>query len=223
LVRSSQELLNLIRISDSFFPLGSYAVSQGVEQMVAENLLKKEELPTVLSCYLQYIWQSFDLPMFHSALGAVQRGDLDMVRSLDELCHSSKLSAESRNAMGKMGTNLIRAVNFPPETLGSRYKGLVEDGSTAGMYPVALAVVSAELGFNEQGAVSLIYVNLMEVVASLVRMVEIDYLDAQQLMSDGIDTIEFAAHNLNNAHQSFPFIEIAAMRHERNQSRMFMS
>jgi urease accessory protein UreF len=163
------------------------------------------------------------MPIFYAALSAVQNGDLERVASIDELCYASKLSTEGRNAMGKMGANLIKAVRFSSNTLGSKYKGLAEDNGTACMYPVALAVVSEELGFGKQGAFSLMYVNLMEVVASLVRMVEIDYLDAQQLMSDKIGTVELSALDLSNVHQSYPFIEIAMMRHEQSKTRMFMS
>jgi urease accessory protein len=223
LQKDPRELLNLIRISDTFFPLGSFAVSQGIEQLVSENLLDKKGLHSVLCGFIQDIWQSFDMPIFYAALDAVQNGDLDKVASIDELCYASKLSTEGRNAMGKMGANLIKAVGFASDSLGSRYKMLADDNDTACMYPVALAVVSAELGFDEQGAFSLMYVNLMEVVASLVRMVEIDYLDAQQLMSDKIDTIELSALDLNNVHQSYPFVEIAMMRHEQSKTRMFMS
>jgi urease accessory protein len=218
-----RELLNLIRISDTFFPLGSFAVSQGIEQLVSEDLLDKKELHSVLCGFIQAIWQSFDMPIFHAALDAVHDGDLEKLASIDELCYASKLSTEGRNAMGKMGANLIKAVRFRSDSLGSKYAVMAEERGTACMYPVALAVVSAELGFNEQGAFSLMYVNLMEVVASLVRMVEIDYLDAQQLMSDKIDTMELSAPGLNNLHQSYPFIEIAMMRHEQSKTRMFMS
>lgn len=219
----SGEVLNLLRISDTFFPLGSFTVSQGMEQLVAEHNWSKGELVPILRAYLDKIWKSFDLQMFSLALEAALTDDLERIMELDDLCYASKLSMENRVAMMKMGTNLAEAIAFPENTLGSVFKQRIHDEQAHGMYPVVLALVSRTLSLNEQGGLSLIYVNLMEVIASLVRMAEIDYLEAQQVMSQIIRDIVLRPTGIADLHQSYPLVDIASMRHELSQYRMFIS
>lgn len=217
------DLLNLLRISDTFFPLGSFTVSQAMEQLVAERAWRKEDLVPILCTYMDKIWESFDLQIFLLALEAARVNDPERIGELDDLCYASKLSEESRNAMTKMGTNLAEAIEFPENTLGSVFKQRIHDGQAHGMYPIVLALVSRTLAIDEQGGLSLVYVNLMEVIASLVRMAEIDYIEAQQVMSRVIKDIEIQPSGIADLHQSYPFVDIASMRHELSQHRMFIS
>ena len=64
---------------------------------------------------------------------------------------------------------------------------------------------------------------LMEVVASLVRMAEIDYLEAQRVMAEVIQGLKPAVGGAQDISQSFPAADIASMRHEASKSRMFIS
>ena len=201
----NEGLLDLIRISDTFFPIGSFTVSQAMEQLVADASFTREGLEEVLDCYMDMIWGSFDLPMFHAVLEAAQRRDLDRVIAIDEICHASKVTEEGRKSMMRMGQNLLKVMDFKAGTLGEGYKDRLEAEDTPGMYPVALAVASNELGLGDQGAASLIYVNMIETIASLVRMAEIDYLEAQRLLANGTKNVDLGARGLNDAHQSYMF------------------
>ncbi|HUK92436.1 MAG TPA: urease accessory UreF family protein, partial [Methanomicrobiales archaeon] len=218
-----EEILNLIRISDTFFPLGSFTVSQGMEQIVADGLFDRGRAAGIARAFLEKVWISFDLTFFSHALEAYRGHDLEALVRLDRLCHASKITEENRTAMAKTGRNLADAVSFGEGTLWGSYRDRIARGETPGMYPVVLAAVSAEMNLGEQGGLSLIYVNLMEVVASLVRMAEIDYLEAQQVMAGVIAGLRPAAGGVPDISQSFPAADIASMRHEESRSRMFIS
>jgi urease accessory protein len=217
------KVLNLIRISDTFFPMGSFTISQGMEQLVSENLFPKEKLGIIINTYLNKIWMSFDFQILSHSLKSAQRKDIEMLVKMDDLCYASKIAEENRTAIVKMGLNLLNAINFERNSLGAAYKKLIRLEKAHGTYPVALAIVSKELKLDEQGGISLIYVNLIEVIASLVRMTAIDYIEAQNMMSETIKAVRLKITGLNDINQSFPLVEIASMRHEVNQSRMFIS
>jgi urease accessory protein len=219
----AEEMLNLIRISDTFFPLGSFTVSQGMEQFVADNLFRKDTSAAFLDAYLNKVWVPFDYQMFTHALAAVQENNLDQLVSIDNLCYAAKITEESRTAMEKMGRNLAVVMAFEENSLGESFIFLIGEGKAHGMYPVMLALAAQAMGLGEKGGISLIYVNMTEVVASLVRMAEIDYLQAQDLMRDGVRGISPATGELRDSAQSFPLLDIAAMRHETNNHRMFIS
>jgi urease accessory protein len=64
----------------------------------------------------------------------------------------------------------------------------------------------------------------MEIVAALVRLGEIDYIRAQQVLHESISRIEIEdARPLADLCQSFPLIDISSMAHESSKSRMFSS
>jgi len=218
-----EKLLNLIRISDSFFPMGSFTISQGMEQLVGEKLLPKDKLTNVLRAYMERIWKSFDFQIFSHSLEAAEHNDLEMLTKLDDVCYASKISEENRSSMVKMGINLLNAMNFKKGTLGASYKELAQQEKVHASYPVILAIASRSMGLDQRGGISLIYVNLIEVVASLVRMAEIDYIEAQALLTEAMKDIELKIGQLSDLNQSFPLVDIASMRHESNPNRMFIS
>ncbi len=218
-----EKTLNLIRISDTFFPLGSFTVSQGMEQIVADNLFLRDHTGDLLAAYIRKVWKPFDHQIFCHALDAARDDDLGLLIELDELCYAAKIAEESRTAMERMGRNLAVVTEFEKNSTGDTFKSLMGEGKARGMYPVMLALASHAMDLGEQGGISLIYVNMTEVVASLVRMAEIDYLQAQDVMRDGVREMNLEPGKLPDSDQSFPLLDIAAMRHETNTHRMFIS
>ncbi len=200
-------------------------MSQGVEQLVEEGLLGQVPPDKLLIAFLNKIWISSDLRIFHLALQAARSGDLSELCKLDRICYVSKIPEESRNSTTKMGRALLNTVSSAREnSLLGQIRKLADGGEIAGVYPVSLAVVATELKLDEYGAISLIYVNLMEIVAALVRLGEIDYIRAQQILHESISRIEIEdVKPLADLSQSFPLIDISSMAHESSKSRMFSS
>jgi urease accessory protein len=203
--------------------MGSFAMSQGMEQIINDEVVAKERLPQFIKTYLEKVWKSFDLGIFHYALQAVETNDIEVLKKIDELCFSSKITQENRTAIVKMGNSLINAIDFEEGSIGKKFLKLIKEEKAYGSYPVVLAVVSNQLDIKDLGAISLIYVNLMEVTASLVRMGIVDYMEAQKILREIIKTVNINPLKLCDLHQSFPLVDIASMRHEISQSRMFMS
>jgi len=222
-VNENEKLLNLLRISDTFFPMGSFAMSQGMEQIVNDELVPQEKIGKIVKMYLEKIWKSFELGIFYMALDAVKKNNLDELMKIDEICYCSKITEENRESIIKMGNNMLNIIDFDENSLEATYKSLVKDEKAYGSYPVVLALSSHQLELNELGAISLVYVNLMEITASLVRMGMIDYVDAQKILKDEMKSISIEQPKFCDLYQSLPLADIASMRHERSQSRMFMS
>ncbi len=210
-------------MSDSFFPMGSFTMSQGMEQVINESLLPREKIVKIIDIYLEKIWKSFDLGIFYQALEAIGKKDLELLKKIDEICYCSKATVENRSAIVKMGRSMLSATEFKEDSIGNSYKILVKSDEAHGTYPVVLALASTHFDYNDLAALSLIYVNLMEVTASLVRMGTIDYIEAQRILSNAANSIRVKPMKLSDLHQSFPLIDIASMRHELSSSRMFMS
>ena len=203
--------------------MGSFTMSQGMEQVINDNLLPKEKVSKIINIYLEKIWKTFDLGIFYHALDAIEKKDIEFLKKIDEICYSSKVSEENRSAIVKMGRSMLNATEFNEDSIGKSYKGLVKSDAAYGTYPVVLALVSIQFNFKDLGALSLLYVNLMEVTASLVRMGIIDYIEAQKILINAVTAIQVTPLKLTDLHQTFPLVDIASMRHELSTSRMFMS
>ena len=198
-------------------------MSQGMEQLINEDLLPKEKVTKIIKVYLEKIWKTFDLGIFYLALEAIEKNDIELLKKVDEICYSSKVSEENRSAIVKMGRSMMNVTEFADDTMGKNYWNLIKSDVAYGTYPVVLALVSVKFSFKDLGALSLLYVNLMEVTASLVRMGIIDYIEAQKIMIETVTTIQTKPLKLKDLHQTFPLADIASMRHELSPSRMFMS
>lgn len=210
-------------MSDSFFPMGSFTMSQGMEQVINENLLPREKVAKIINIYLEKIWKTFDIGIFYKALEAIEKKDIELLKKIDEICYCSKVTEENRSAIVKMGRSMMKATEFKEDSIGTTYKDLINADAVYGTYPVVLALASNQFSYKDLGGLSLLYVNLMEVIASLVRMGIIDYIEAQKILSNAITSIETKPLKLSDLHQSFPLADIASMRHELSPSRMFMS
>ena len=210
-------------MSDSFFPMGSFTMSQGMEQIINENLLPKEKVAKIINIYLEKVWKTFDLGIFYQALEAIEKNNIELLKKIDEICYSSKVTEENRSAIVKMGRGMMNATEFKDDSIGKAYKDLIKADAAYGTYPVVLALASIQFSYKDLGGLSLLYVNLMEVTASLVRMGIIDYIEAQKILSNAAKSIQANPIKLSDLHQSFPLADIASMRHELSPSRMFMS
>jgi len=203
--------------------MGSFTMSQGMEQVINEDLLPKEKVAKILNIYLEKIWKTFDLGIFYQALEAIEKKDIELLKRIDEICYSSKVSEENRLAIVKMGRSMMNATEFDDDSIGKNYRDLVKSDAAYGTYPVVLALASIQFSFKALGALSLLYVNMMEVTASLVRMGVIDYIEAQKTLINAVTSIQAKPLKLTDLHQTFPLVDIASMRHELSPSRMFMS
>ncbi|MDG7048211.1 MAG: hypothetical protein JRN61_04485 [Nitrososphaerota archaeon] len=217
-----KKYLNLVRVSDTFFPLGSFAMSQAMEELISEHIYEKSQLVSVMSLYLEKIWKSFDYKIFMIAYEIARNNDIEGLIELDNICYASKLTEENRSTLTKMGKGLLSAIRLKEGAVAQNYMTVVNDKTAPGTFPVAIAVVSVDIGLGELGAISLIYVNMMEVMASLVRMGFIDYIDGQNMLDELIRGINIEDKSMG-LNQSFPAVDIFSMKHELNPSRMFIS
>ena len=149
----NQILLNLLRMSDSFFPMGSFTMSQGMEQVINEDLFPKEKVIKAIHIYLEKVWKSFDVDIFYHALDAITKKDVDVLK----ICYCSKVAEESRLSIVKMGRGMVNAIEFDKDSMGEDYKQQIKSDQAYGTYPVVLALVSFQFGFKDLGALSLLY------------------------------------------------------------------
>jgi len=80
-----------------------------------------------------------------------------------------KVTEENRSAIVKMGRSMMNATEFNDDSIGKAYKGLIKSDAAYGTYPVVLSACIHSILLQRFRRFISLYVNLMEVTASLVR------------------------------------------------------
>lgn len=221
----------LLQISDSAYPTGAYAHSQGLEGMVEMNLFASVPdaflfLRDVVIPAIAYA----DAPFFRHAYRAVREENWQALWEADELCHALRLTRELRSASSSQGAQRVRiAAATLSSPLLRELERALDDGKWKAALPVASGAVSAALSIPEGMALTgYLFQSVSGYVAALVKLLRIGQTKAQQwtaeLGREGLRWLEQAERRqIREAGWLNPIIEIASARHETMYTRLFIS
>ncbi len=215
-------LLATLRMGDSAFPSGGFAFSWGLETLVEDG--KVRDGAGVLEFarnQLRNRWATTDRVMARRAAGTgcdEEWSDLD--RMLDAMTLASELRAGSCQA----GRALLRAHAGLGNQAARRWRRLVADGRARGHLPVVQGAVWAASGLRVEVLETLSAWTLVSGIAqAAVRLSLMGPLEAQEILGEVTDDITgiLAAPPPDEPHAFTPLADIAVMRHERGELRLF--
>ncbi|MBQ1013051.1 urease accessory protein UreF, partial [Micromonospora sp. M51] len=160
---------------------------------------------------------------------AARAGDLDRIRQADEAVHLRKINEEMRTMSVRMGRKLAEAAT---RIVGETLLKKRIDESANGVpvtYPVALGVVFADLGVDEQDAFAAHqYGAASTVLSAAIRLMPVDHLDAQSILFAVNERVaddyrEVHTANLDDMQTFGPHADVLAAAHQHVHVRMFMS
>jgi urease accessory protein len=226
-------LLALMQISDSAFPSGAFVHSYGLEQPVRERRIKcAEEVDRFAASVLEAL-AGADA---RAAYAAACARSLEEVIEVDHALFAMKAAAELRDACVSTGRRFLDEALILPEAQGlAGYCAAVQSKATPCCYPVAYGVVCRDLGVDPAdvpGAFLLGAVTAL--LQSALRLMRVSHRDVQSalhtlrpriaVIAEGIvsptDVRSAPSHSLRTFN---PLQDIASMRHERAEARLFAS
>src|SRR5438128_500574 len=118
----SEDLLSLLQLSDSFFPIGGYSLSFGLETFSQRGMLKKgSRITSLLSTLLEQL-STTDGPALRASYSAAEKADFNRVASIDRRLASFKNVSEFFDTSTRTGRALLRTViSFAPSSQVRRY------------------------------------------------------------------------------------------------------
>jgi urease accessory protein len=227
---NTRSLLHGLRFIDSFFPLGGYAYSSGLEAAVQAGVVRNaEDLARYVEDILRGSLGSREVVAVGLALQAAGQGTLGAAVDVDQELEAMKTSRESRLASRQMGRQMIRIASEHAEgqPVLRDFHVAVEAGRTPGHLPVSLGLTLGAYGWNRvdaQGAY--LYHSAAGLVSASLKLLPIGQREAQRLLMDVtplIDELSGAAERRTVLVAWSPVQEICAMRHSRLPSRLFRS
>ncbi|MFI3272687.1 MAG: urease accessory UreF family protein [Pseudomonadota bacterium] len=220
--------LHMLQVSDSTFPIGAFALSNGLETFVQERLLAscddlREYIDSTLS-FLPYTELGFFAHIFH---GSQQAEDICAV---DNLYSAYKTPLEVRKGSMKLCQRFLKLwERIEPIPILATYQKCIQERRCMGHYCIALALFAKSKNLTYADAASMYaYTILSAIVTNAVKNVPLSQFDGQSVLNAALprimDCVQCAQDvSLEELGMGGSAFDIYAMRHETLYSRLYMS
>ena len=234
-------LLRLLQLADSGFPSGAYALSHGLETLVADGVVRGgDALEGLIQVHLLARFARSDLVALMAAHDAArearQAGEAAeadgraRIVAIDHRLTASKLAADDRRGSERVGRRFaIEASRLVPGLHLIAFIDAVEARRTPGNAAVAFGLAGQAFGLDRRrtalGAAS---AQVAGLAAAVIRLGLIGHAAGQRLIAGAAPTILAAldiaaAGDWRDLRPSAPQLDVALARHERASARSFAS
>ncbi len=218
-------LLGALQHADSFFPSGSVSFSWGLETLHADHVVvTAPHLAEFVEGQLRHRWATHDVCALTAAFRA--DGQLDRIAAVDEIVEAMTLAPEWREGSKRAGASLLN-VHAKLDTPGAAgYRERVQGRTALGHMSVMQGMLWRAVGMTEETCRAVSAHTLCTgLIGAALRLGMIGHLDAQKVMLHVrpalIDLLKLEPADAEAIHAYTPQAEIAAMRHEVQDSRLF--
>jgi urease accessory protein len=221
----------LLQTADALFPTGAYAHSLGFEESVGLGLVRDERsLGDFLTQQIIPALQHQELPYLRFAYDAARDGHLAELRRIDLAISAWKLPSETRAASAQLGTRRLKALRTISDApLLAAFETLIAHGACQGHHLVVCGLQAAMENVPPHAALTTyFYQSLAAICAAALKLIRIGQDGIQRTLRTACSVApaivqSSLAVTRENAGWFNPLLEIAAMRHERADERLFIS
>ncbi len=227
-----EQELGVMQLSDSFFPTGIFATSNGLEFLFTEKKIQgmTDLIEMVRTNIIQQIGPS-DCVALANAFDSASKHDFDKVCEVDNIVFATKLIKEIRNASVRSGVQLIKCVSefVKDDEILNQYKNNIIKNKSYGIFPVAFAICCNALKIKkEKSMMMFLYGFTVGIVGAALRLGLIHHFEGQKIIHSIKPIIsktikEYSNKSLFEMWQFTPQIDIVQMSHEKMDSKMFIT
>ncbi len=227
-----EQELGVMQLSDSFFPTGIFATSNGLEFLFTEKKIQgmTDLLEMIRINITQQIGPS-DCVALANAFDSASEHDFEKVIEIDTIVFATKSIKEIRSASVRSGVQLIKCVSefVKDDKILNQYKNNIIENKTHGIFPVAFAICCNALKIKKEKSMTmLLYGFTVGVVGAALRLGLIQHFEGQKIIHSIKPIIsqtikEYSNESLFEMWQFAPQIDIVHMSHEKMDSKMFIT
>ncbi|PIY88077.1 MAG: urease accessory protein, partial [Nitrosopumilales archaeon CG_4_10_14_0_8_um_filter_34_8] len=148
-----EQEITMMQLSDSFFPTGMFATSNGLEFLFKEKKIRSmEDIASIIKInIIQQIGPS-DGVALANAFDSANKNDFGKVIDADTIVFATKSIKEIREASVRSGIQLIKCVSeFVNENeILNQYKENIIKNKVHGVFPVAFAICCNALKIKKE-------------------------------------------------------------------------
>ena len=227
-----EQELGVMQLSDSFFPTGIFATSNGLEFLFTEKKIQgmTDLIEIIRINIIQQLGPS-DCVALANAFDCANKHDFDKVIEADSIVFATKSIKEIRNASVRSGVQLIKCVSefVKDDEILNQYKNNIIKNKSHGIFPVAFAICCNALKIKKEKSMTmLLYGFTVGVVGAALRLGLIQHFEGQKIIHSIKPIIsqtikEYSNKSLFEMWQFAPQVDIIQMSHEKMDSKMFIT
>ena len=227
-----EQELGVMQLSDSFFPTGIFATSNGLEFLFTEKKIKGmiDLIEMIRINIIQQIGPS-DCVALANAFDSANKQDFDKVVEADSMVFATKSIKEIRSASVRSGVQLIKCVSefVKDDKILNQYKNNVIKNKAHGVFPVSFAVCCNALKIKKEKSMAMmLYGFTVGIVGAALRLGLIQHFEGQKIIHSIKPIIsqtikEYSNKSLSEMWQFAPQVDISQMSHEKMDSKMFIT
>lgn len=220
-----EQTLTLLQHGDSFFPSGAVSFSWGLEMLKNDNFITSiSEINDFIENQLTERWGPFERVVLAHAYDC--KNDIKKLISIDSLVECMTLASELREGSKRLGSTLLAThckLNTP---LAHQYSDLINQGKAHGHLPVTQGLMWNSIGLSRNSVLMLSAYNFcISVLGAALRLGLVGHIDCQNSLTEFrkliIEILTWPIPDVENIHTFTPFSDIASMRHENTDTRLF--
>jgi urease accessory protein len=223
--------LGVIQMSDSFFPTGLYANSNGLETIFQNNKkITHLDIRKIIEIQLKQQIGPTDLVVMVNALKFASTKEFDKISELDMKINAIKNIKEIRDSSKRSGIQLARCIKeFVKDEILDEYLKFYQKRVINGAYSVSFGLCANALGIGPKKAgLMFLYGFVVSIVGAASRMGIIQHQQAQKIIHELKPLIiQIVSESLDKSTKEIwqfsPRLEIFQMCHERMDAKMFIT
>jgi len=227
-----EQELGVMQLSDSFFPTGIFATSNGLEFLFKEKRIQgmTDLIEMIKTSITQQIGPT-DCVALANVIDGADKNNFDKVIEADNIVFATKPIKEIRDASVRSGVQLIKCVSefVNDNKILNQYKDNISENKAHGVFPVSFAVCCNALKIKKEKSMAMMLHGFtVGIVGAALRLGLIQHFEGQKIIhyikpviSQTIN--EYSNKSLLEMWQFAPQVDVIQMSHEKMDSKMFIT
>lgn len=231
-IEEIEQELGVMQLSDSFFPTGIFATSNGLEFLFKEKKIQgMTDLIEIIETTINQQIGPSDCVALANVIDEANKNNFDKVIEADNIVFATKPIKEIRNASVRSGVQLIKCVSefVNDNKILNQYQDNITKNKAHGVYPVAFAVCCNAMEIKKEKSMAMmLYGFTVGIVGAALRLGLIQHFEGQKIIHSLKPIIsqtikEYSNKSLLEMWQFAPQVDIIQMSHEKMDSKMFIT
>lgn len=224
-------VLRVIQICDSNFPIGSFNHSYGMESYLRNNkVTNMESLKEYVDVFLNNVFIYSDGLAIRMLYEYLNNNELEKIIELDRMLTVQAIAKETRNGSKLVASRMIKLfMDLYDSDILKEYEEKINRKEAFGHPAIVFGLLMYTLNFSEEEAIGFhMYSTISTLIQNGVRAIPIGQKDGQIILKNCSESFERLYEKIKNLDYSFfgastPGIELAQINHEVLEFRLFMS
>ena len=228
---NSLEILNMLQLCDSQFPVGSFNHSYGMENYLrTEKVNDADSLKVWVKAFLKDSFSQNDALAIRFVYDILERGATEEIWVLDTWMTVQSISMETRNAGKLVARRMCELLlDLYDSELIEAYQEKIKKKDAYGHPAIAFAMLMHQLNVPLKRATMYhMYATISTLVQNAVRTIPLGQKDGQLILKEFADDFENLYSKIEKLTEddfgaNIPGLEMAQIKHETQVFRLFMS